>query len=492
MKTTMLWICLALVGSMAHAYEYWNDIRSSALLPANTVDIRVESPTGAGVGNFLLYAGNGIEEAAMAPLPDGPSTVSAVVPGPVAATRRYGFRLIQGGELDLMPVRIADGVAPGPGDLTRLAEDPAGDELFGYSNLDLVDSHVSFSDDRLYAALRNAGGGFPVNQGLTFFGYLLGVANPAQADPDTVWGLMYTYEQAGIISPGLYRITGTGLGNLTKIGQVEVQEFPETNTLLISCAMADLLADPYLMQWYDPADPALGVAAFTQRITLLGGAAEADRSPGGRCYLRDYSVAPGVNQLPELAGGAIQGTGSEAYAEIEYSDPDGHCPVISEIVFDGSLSFPMRPLTLDYHSTVVYRTDPGIGPLPDDSWATAVFRFSDNQTDVVEYGITATGVAEMDGRHGTAPLFVSNSPNPFSASTTISLHLPDAAHVKIGIYDVVGRLVSTVVDRRLAPGRHEFPWQVGDDGTIGPGSGVYFVRALTGGSVHVRKMVVIR
>ena len=492
MRKMMFSICLILIGSTAHAYDYWNKIRHSSLLPGNAVSIRVENPTGVGTENFLLYASGGIQEDAMAPLLDGPSTLSATVPGPVTATRYYGFRLAQGGELDFMPVRIGTGVVPGPTDLTRVAVDPAGDALFGYVNLDLTDCRVSFSNDRLYAALQNAGGGFPVNQGLTFFGYLLGIANPAQADPDTIWGLMHTYEQAGVISPGLYRITGTGLGNLTKIGQIEVRQFPATNTLLISCRLSDLLADPYFMSWYDPADPALGVAAFTQRITLLGGAAEADRSPGGTCYLRDYSISPGVNQLPELTGGDFQGAGSEAFAQIEYFDPDGNCPVLSEIVFDESYSFPMYPLTLDYSSSVIYRTAHGSAPLAGNSWSTAVFRFSDNQADVVEYEVTATGIADTDYRNIAPKVFISNAPNPFSASTTFSLCLPEAAHVKICIYDVRGALVSTVVDRIVAPGQHEFPWRVGD-GRIGePGSGVYLARVYAGGSVQTRKIVIIR
>ena len=171
--------------------------------------IRVENPAGGGFENYLLYAEDGVAEEPMILVPDGPSTLTATVPGPVDETRYYGFRLLNGEELDFMPVRIADDVAPVPHDLTRVATDPSGDELFGYINLDLVDCRVGLTGTRLYTALKNAGGGFPVNQGFTFFGYLLGVADPAQADPDTVFALMYTYEQAGIISPGLYKIFGT-------------------------------------------------------------------------------------------------------------------------------------------------------------------------------------------------------------------------------------------------------------------------------------------
>ncbi|MBP2681350.1 MAG: hypothetical protein H6Q78_1213 [Candidatus Krumholzibacteriota bacterium] len=492
MRKLLFALCVALAGSTAHAYEYWNDIRHSALLPGSNVNIRMENPTGAGIENFLLYANGGIIEQSMTPIADGPSTLSGTVPGPVTAARYYGFRLTQGGGLDLMPVRIGNGVTPAPADLTQLSTDPAGDALYGYVNLDLTECRVSFSGERLYAALKNAGGGFPVNSGLTFFGYLLGIVNPTLADPDTVWGMMQTYQQAGVISPGLYRITGTGLGNLTKIGEVQVQEFPATNTLLISCRLADLLADPYFMSWYEPADPVLNVAAFTQRITLLGGAAEADRTPGGNCYLRDLMIAPVPNDLPVLSNGDIQGEGSGAFAEIVYEDANGHAPVLSEIVFDGNQSFPLYPVTLDYASSVVYRSASGIAPLANGTWTTAVFRFSDNETNVVEHAVTATGILD-DPDRGTAPrVTVSHAPNPVPETTTIRVRLPEAAHVKIAIYDVRGALVSTLVDGPAAAGEHAFTWGVSDGRSNRAGSGVYFARITVDGAEQVRKIAVVR
>jgi hypothetical protein len=480
------------LGSSAYGFQYWNDIRHTAMLPGNTVEIRIENPSGTGIENYLIYADNGIQETTMASILDGPSTLSASALGPVSETHYYGFRLIQGDELDFLPVRIGDGVQPEPSDLTRVATDATGDELFGYSNLDLTDCHISFSGDRLYATLQNVGGGFPVNQGLTFFGYLLAIADPALADPDTVWGLMYTYEQAGIIAPGLYRIAGPALGDLTKIGEVEVQEFPATNTLMISCLLSDLFADPYLSAWYDPSDPALGVAGFTQRISLLGGPAEADRSPGGRCYMREVSISPGVNQLPTLSNAGIQGDGAGAFAEIGYMDADGHCPVLAEIVFDGSLTFPLFPVTLDYNSTVTYRSSEGIGPLASDSWTTAVFRFSDNQTDVIEYEITATGVQDNLARDAVNKLKIWNTPNPFSASTAIGFNIPADTHVRVEIFDVNGAHIATVVDGYLEAGPQELRWSAGNRDKHNFGSGVYFARIQAGGAVQTRKMVLLR
>jgi hypothetical protein len=301
---------------------------------------------------------------------------------------------------------------------------------------------------------------------------------------------MYTYEQAGIISPGLYRIEGTGLGNLVKLGDVVVTEFASINTLMISFALADLMADPDFSAWYDPSDPVLGVAAFTQRITLLGGAAEADRSPGGRCYLREFSISPGSNQLPVIGNPVFQGEGSMACAQVEYADADGNCPVLSQVVFDGSLSFPMYPLSLDYGSTVTYSTDSGIEPLAGDSWDTAVFRFSDDQDNVIEHEVTATGTET--GPPHAGGVHVSVAPNPFNALTVIGLDLERGMHVSIGVYDARGARVSTLLDGRLGPGHSEIHWRAMGEGGRGMESGVYFIRVDAGGMATTLKVVLLR
>ena len=492
MKKIALAIAALMFGSGAHAYQYWNDIRHSALLPDSTIVVRVENPSGAGIENYLLYAGAGIVEQVMTPLVDGPSTVSAVAPGPVGVSRRYGFRLVQGTEIDFLPVRIADGVNPAPADLTRLAADPAGDHLYGYVNLDLVDCLVSFSGTELFAALTNAGGGFPVSSGLTFFGYLLAIADPALADPDTVFALMQTFNQPGIITPGLYRITGSGLGDLTKIGNVTIQELPSSNTLLLSCNLSDLMADPYFSSWYDPADRALGVAGFTQRITLLGGAAEADRTPGGRCYLRELTVAPVANQLPGLAALDLVESGPAAYARLNYSDPEGNCPVTAEIAFDDGLPYPMFPQSLDYGSPVEYRTTAGIEPLANDTWHTAIARFSDNRSDTVNVAASATAVTEGDRAPGPAAFRASVSPNPFGKTAAIEIETRAEQLIRVEIFDVRGALVRTLMSGPARPGSNRLSWDGRDTRGLRCPSGLYFCRISSPRLVLVQKLLLIR
>lgn len=488
---------LLLLGTLllvppTHAYQYWNDIRHSALLPDSSVTVRIENPSGAGIENYILYEGAVVEQAEMTPIIDGPATLSAVVPGPVEEARSYGFRLLVGDELDLMPVRIGAGVQPAPENLTQLAPDPAGDELFGYEHLDLVDCHVSFSGSAFYAALQNVGGGFPVSEGLTFFGYLLGIADPGQADPDTVFALMYTFEQVGIIGPGLYKITGTGLNDLERLGEIEIQTYPATNTLMLSCQLSDLYSDPDFMSWYDPSDPTLGVAGFTQRIQLIGGAREADRTPGGRCYLREFSIAPGTNQVPEIANVVFQGQGSQATAQIDYFDPDGHCPVLSEIVFDNSDTFPLYPQSLDYGAAVAYRTNEGIDPLAYGTWQSAVFRFSDNLSDVVEFLVLGAAINEEERPWETPALIMGVSPNPFVPRTGIELRMPLAGMTSVAIHDARGALVRTLLNEAVEAGRLRLAWDGQNDSGHDVNAGIFFLKVAAQGRCESRKIIRLR
>jgi hypothetical protein len=490
MRTVAAAILVVALAASAEAYEHWNDIRHSALLPDDDVTVRVESPSGAGVQNYLLFGGNGIEETAMTSVLDGPSTVAATVPGPVSATRYYGFRLIENGVLDLMPIRIADATSPVPADLTRLAADAVGDGLPGYANLDLTDCHVGFSGTRLYCALTNAGGGFPVSSGLTFFGYVLGVADPARTDPDTVFVLMHTFNQPGIITPGLYKATGTGLSDLERLGDVTVQTYGATNQLMISCQLSDLMGDPYFASWYDPADPEIGVAAFTQKITLLGGVTQADESPGGTCSLRELAIAPVANQLPALSNLSFVGAGQGAYARVDYDDVNGHCPVIAGISFDGGALYPMYPQTLDYGTTVTYATDAGIAPLAGGGWLLAVARFSDNLVDEVELEASSTGVA--GGGEARGPLVSSIAPNPFSATTHIEYSMPAGGHLRVEVFDAAGRLVRTLLDGVVSAGRSDLAWDGRDDHGLRAGSGTYFCRLVGAEGSGLTKMTLVR
>jgi hypothetical protein len=80
-----------------------------------------------------------------------------------------------------------------------------------------------------------------------------------------------------------------------------------------------------------------------------------------------------------------------------------------------------------------------------------------------------------------------NYPNPFNPTTHFGFRIPDFGFVKITVYDVVGKLISTIVNEELKPGIYRLSW----DGT-GYSSGMYFYRLETENFVQTRKMVLIK
>jgi hypothetical protein len=84
------------------------------------------------------------------------------------------------------------------------------------------------------------------------------------------------------------------------------------------------------------------------------------------------------------------------------------------------------------------------------------------------------------------------APNPSRGLTRLRLELPRGAHVRVDVYDIVGRHVRTVAQGTLAAGLHEWRWAGADDaGRLLP-AGLYHVRARVDGVASSRTIVRLR
>jgi hypothetical protein len=80
-----------------------------------------------------------------------------------------------------------------------------------------------------------------------------------------------------------------------------------------------------------------------------------------------------------------------------------------------------------------------------------------------------------------------NYPNPFNPSAKIKFDVSKQANVRITVYDISGRLVTTLVNENLKPASYEIKF----DGS-GLSSGVYFYKLETEGFVDTKKMLMVK
>jgi len=80
-----------------------------------------------------------------------------------------------------------------------------------------------------------------------------------------------------------------------------------------------------------------------------------------------------------------------------------------------------------------------------------------------------------------------NYPNPFNPSTKIKFAVPKESNVNLSIYNVLGELVSKLVNEEKSSGIYEVEWNA-----IELASGIYFYRLQAGSFVETKKMVLMK
>ena len=90
-----------------------------------------------------------------------------------------------------------------------------------------------------------------------------------------------------------------------------------------------------------------------------------------------------------------------------------------------------------------------------------------------------------------------NYPNPFNPSTTIKFQLPDqngttTVRTVLRVYDILGRLVRTIVDEDMSPGFYTMQWDGLNDNGVKISSGVYFYSITADDFRKTKKMLLLK
>lgn len=96
---------------------------------------------------------------------------------------------------------------------------------------------------------------------------------------------------------------------------------------------------------------------------------------------------------------------------------------------------------------------------------------------------------EQNGRRNIVVDFdlKQNYPNPFNPTTSIPFDLKTAKHVVLKVFDMNGRLVTTLINKKLSAGHHEFTF---DGSSLA--SGTYIYQLIVDKQLVNKKMVLIK
>jgi hypothetical protein len=108
----------------------------------------------------------------------------------------------------------------------------------------------------------------------------------------------------------------------------------------------------------------------------------------------------------------------------------------------------------------------------------------------VELVVDVTGIQEIPQRPESYSLSIA-SPNPGLDRIALELGIPTRSRISLKIYDISGKLVRTLADQSLEPGRYNLVWDLRDGLGRKVSKGVYFVRMETPEYKATRKLILV-
>ncbi len=186
-----------------------------------------------------------------------------------------------------------------------------------------------------------------------------------------------------------------------------------------------------------------------------------------------------AGNAPQITGTAFSAADNvtiNSFAELD---------VTNALAGDGIYSFALRSASRDQ---VKYETKEGSRApklTVEFSSTSSILAAANHASQEHQLMLSETPTVLLPGQIALA----ANYPNPFNAGTTIKYELPEAAEVRISIYNLLAQHIKTLVAEVQSPGFKSVRWQ-GDDADGRPvGSGIYFVRMKVGNTVLTRKVL---
>jgi hypothetical protein len=243
-----------------------------------------------------------------------------------------------------------------------------------------------------------------------------------------------------------------------------------------------------------PADhsPTYSIAVGTPDILTME-----EPAPFSSYRVVAHAASPSIDYTSSIVQAySIDNVAPRVFVAVLYENP-------LALVLGASLS----DVASDLEEVCWYRgTEPGFTPSEPVSCGTSSF-FAD-QTGIRLYfvarasdihgnrGDYSNEVSRLDptaiARSADPPLWLTASPNPSNPTTVLEFHLPRSQHVRLGIYDLAGRLVARLANEVREAGSHRLRWGGRDRHGRATSSGTYVARLETEDAVRSIRVTLLR
>ncbi|MCF7858869.1 MAG: T9SS type A sorting domain-containing protein [Candidatus Cloacimonetes bacterium] len=491
MKKIILFLFIAsinLLSAQIPSISFWNNVRNSSYTMQEEIHVRCETLDLPGIETEMFFTtDSGWDNINMNNI--NGLTYEAIIPANLTEIQYCRFKTEIDTLVGMMPALQPNDIFPPEDELSFIAPDPIGDNLDpDVPNLDLTGNYFAYSDNKFYSGLTNVTNDFPVDSGGsfpdTYYFYITTIINPETVLIDSVVYAMIYCDVPFLMSPGLYKISGTefSLDIFELIGSIEVAMIDDQ--LQLACDIETLTGDENFGSWPNITN-SIGVGSLTAKYTLPTNFLITDNAKLSLQVIESYTIEPFINIQPEISG--LEGTNSGVFS-CTFFDENGHFPITAEIEVDGEI-FHMEPQSFNFSESVIFNSVSGCY-----GWEEATFRFSDNNFEFVEE--TILNNTNSDVNLEVAYCTLSNYPNPFNPITTISFSVFSSIDkVELEIYNLAGQKIKEFnLDPMVREAEiNSVVWDGTNENNVQVGSGVYFYKlSVNNRTAACRKMLLIK
>ncbi len=162
---------------------------------------------------------------------------------------------------------------------------------------------------------------------------------------------------------------------------------------------------------------------------------------------------------------------------------DAEGTLVDSVDYDDEDGWPTLP---DGNGNTLELIDPSLDNTLPENWQSSVGYGTPGQTN-------SSGVSVENEMIPDRKIQLTNYPNPFNPSTTISFNvLSENQQTELTIYNLKGQKIKTLLNENLTMGMHSVTWDGKDDNGRNVASGVYFYQVKCGTVSESKKMILMK